>query len=233
MAALETRPSFTRSSFWAGRWRVLLAGAAGVASLAPIGLGHLPPGLTGLIAWNIASVVFLVPTLWIILRDDEASLRRRAAAEDESQSVTLAIVLSAVVASLAGAVLALHESKGGHGGQSGVQSWAWIFSISTLLLGWVLVQTVFTLHYAHRYFGDGDKDGAMDGGVKFPGEDAANYRDFIYMAICIGATAQVSDFNLTNTPFRQLVTVHATLAFFFNTMVLALGINILATIIGQ
>ena len=232
MAAPATTPPRPKSNFLVGRWRVLLAGAAGLASLVPIGLAHLPPGLTGLIAWNIASVVFLVPTIWIILRDDEASLRRRAAAEDESQSVTLAIVLSAVVASLAGAVLALHESKGGHGA-SGVQSWAWIFSISTLLLGWVLVQTVFTLHYAHRYFGDGDKDGAMDGGVKFPGEDAANYRDFIYMAVCIGATAQVSDFNITNTRFRQLVTVHAAIALFFNTMVLALGINILATIIGQ
>jgi len=231
MAAPATPPPTTKSNFLVGRWRVLLAGVAGLASLAPLGFAHLPPGLTGLIAWNIASVVFLVPTIWIILRDDEASLRRRAAAEDESQSVTLAIVLSAVVASLAGAVLALHESKGGHSASGA--PWAWIFSISTLLLGWVLVQTVFTLHYAHRYFGDGDKDGAMDGGVKFPGEDAANYRDFIYMAVCIGATAQVSDFNITNTPFRQLVTVHATLAFFFNTMVLALGINILATIIGQ
>jgi len=97
----------------------------------------------------------------------------------------------------------------------------------------VLVQTVFTLHYAHRYFGDGNRDGEMDGGVKFPGDEPTNYRDFIYMAVCVGATAQVSDFNITNTRFRQLVTVHATLAFFFNSMVLALGINLLATIIGQ
>jgi uncharacterized membrane protein len=32
-----------------------------------------------------------------------------------------------------------------------------------LLLGWLIVQTVFTLHYAHRYFGDGDADGGDDG----------------------------------------------------------------------
>ncbi len=228
--ATKTNPP---TGLWARRWRVVLAAAAGLASLAPIQLAHLPPGLSGLIAWNAAALVFLVPTLWIICRDDETSLRRRAAAEDESQAITLAIVLSAVVAGLAGAVVALHESKGGHGDVSGARSWAWIFAISTVLLGWALVQTVFTLHYAHRYFGDGDKNGEMDGGVKFPGDEPTNYRDFVYMAVCIGATAQVSDFNITNTRFRQLVTVHAILAFFFNSMVLALGINILATIIGQ
>jgi uncharacterized membrane protein len=230
-AATKTSPP--PSNAWAQRWRVIVAAGLGLASLVPIGLAHLPPGLSGLIAWNVAALAFLIPTLWIIGRDDEASLRRRAAAEDESQAITLAIVLSAVVAGLAGAVVALHESKGGHGDVSGARSWAWVFAISTVLLGWTLVQTVFTLHYAHRYFGDGDKDGEMDGGVKFPGDAPTNYRDFIYMAVCVGATAQVSDFNITNTRFRQLVTVHATLAFFFNSMVLALGINILATVIGQ
>jgi uncharacterized membrane protein len=50
------------------------------------------------------------------------------------------------------------------------------------------------------------------------------------MAVCIGASAQVSDFNITN---GRLVTLHALLAFFFNTMVLTLGINILASIVGQ
>ncbi len=49
----------------------------------------------------------------------------------------------------------------------------------------------------------------------------------------IGASAQVSDFNITSSRYRALVTTHALLAFFFNTMILALGINILATIISS
>ncbi len=51
--------------------------------------------------------------------------------------------------------------------------------------------------------------------------------------MCIGASGQVSDFNITSSSLRRLVTLHALLAFFFNTAVLALGINILATLIGQ
>ena len=75
--------------------------------------------------------------------------------------------------------------------------------------------------------------GEPDRGVKFPGEAPKTYMDFIYMAVCVGATAQVSDFNITTARYRRLVTQHALLAFFFNTTVLALGINILATLIGQ
>ena len=214
------------------RWRVLLGGFAGVAAWLAAGALALPPGLCALIGWNGASVAYLATTLWMIWHDDEARVRRRAAWEDEGQWLTTAILLSAVVASLAATVIALKEGKAAAAHMPEAPTWAWAFSVSTLILGWLVVQAVFTLHYAHRYFGDGDADGRMDRGVKFPGKAPRNYVDFGYMAVCIGASAQVSDFDLTNTSFRQLVTFHALLAFFFNTMVLALGINIIASVVG-
>jgi uncharacterized membrane protein len=137
-----------------------------------------------------------------------------------------------VVASLGATVLALRESKASAAHNPAAPPWAWVFSVSTLILGWAIVQTVFALRYGHRYFGDGDHDGASDEGIKFPGEAPRTYHDFIYMAVCIGASAQVSDFNITTTPMRRLVTLHSLLAFFFNTMILALGINILASVIS-
>jgi uncharacterized membrane protein len=212
------------------RWRLILAALVGLAVGWSVRHLALLIGLSSLIGWNAASVAYLIPTLWMLLRDPEAVVRRRAAIEDEGQRLTSAVVISAVVASLGATVMALKETKA-HA--AGAPPWAWIFSISTLILGWVIVQTVFTLHYAHRYFGDGDRDGEADQGVKFPGEAPRTYRDFIYMAVCIGASAQVSDFSITSARFRNLVTAHSLLAFLFNTMVLALGINILATVIGQ
>ena len=215
------------------RWRVLLSGLAGLIALLVARVSSLPPGLSTLIAWNGASVAYLAPTLWMFWRDDEAKVRRRAADEDEGAWVTSGIVLSAVIASLAATVIALKKLKAASAHMPDAPSWAWVFSVSTLVLGWVVVQTVFTLQYAHRYFGDGDRDGKIDCGVKFPGQAPTNYTDFVYMAVCIGASAQVSDFNITTSDFRRLVTFHSLLAFFFNTMVLALGINILASIVGQ
>jgi uncharacterized membrane protein len=212
------------------RWRVLLAAVVGLGVAAAAGSSHLRPGVVSLIAWNAASVVYLATTLWMLWRDDEATVRRRAAYEDEGASVIQAIVLSAVVASLGATVLALRESKAAAAHDPSAPPWAWVFSVSTLILGWVIVQTVFALRYAHLYFGDDEGGDAR--GISFPGEAPRTYHDFIYMAVCIGASAQVSDFNIITSRMRRLVTLHALLAFFFNTMILALGINILASVIS-
>jgi len=213
------------------RWRVMLAGALGIAGWMVARESGLPTGLSSLIGWNAAAVFYLVTTLSMIWRSDEATLRRRAAYEDENNQVTLLIVASTVVAGLAATVVAMHEAKVAGAHAAGPP--AWVFSVSTLLLGWLVMQTMFTLHYAHRYFGDGDRDGEPDRGVTFPGDQPTSYHDFVYMAVCVGATAQVSDFNIMSTRYRRLVTQHALLSFFFNTAVLALGINILASLIGQ
>jgi uncharacterized membrane protein len=216
------------------RWRFVLAALVGIAGGALANARGLPPSLSGLVGWNGACLIFLSTTLWMMWRDDEATVRARAGYEDQGKTVTLTVVLVAVVASLAATVAAMHEAKAAGGHPVAAAPWiAWIMSVSTLILGWFVVQTVFALRYAHRYFGDQDDDGSIDRGVKFPGEPPKTYHDFIYVAVCVGATAQVSDFNITTAGYRRLVTQHALLAFFYNTMVLALGINILATVIGQ
>ena len=54
-------------------------------------------------------------------------------------------------------------------------------------LGWATVHTVYTLHYAHLYFGDD-----TPGGIDFNG-DKPDYRDFAYFGFTVGMTWQVSD----------------------------------------
>jgi uncharacterized membrane protein len=144
--------------------------------------------------------------------------------------VLTALVLIAVALSFGGIVVALKEAKaGGHGhGTLGLG-----LSAATLGLSWLVVQCLYTLRYAHRYFGDSDEDGAPDGGFLFPGAAPTTYRDFFYVGICVGATCQVSDFNITTAKVRNLVTGHALISFVFNTMVLALGINIIGNLMGQ
>lgn len=191
----------------------------------------LKPGVAGLIGWISGAVAFLIPTWAMFLRDDEARVRRRAGREDETPWAITSVILAALLASLGAIVVALHEGKA-KGSDLNPLELA-LLAGATLISGWLVLQSLFTLHYAHRYFGDRDGDGTADEGIKFPGEPPRTYRDFIYVAICVGATFQVSDFNITNARFRNLVTAHAALAFFFNTMVLAFGINILGSLVGQ
>jgi uncharacterized membrane protein len=84
---------------------------------------------------------------------------------------------------------------------------------------------MFALHYAHDYYlhtGGGDR------GLLFPGTAQPDYFDFLYAAAIIGTSGQTADVSFNTSPTRRLAMVHSVLAFFFNTIVLALTINFAA-----
>ena len=215
------------------RWRMFAAVAGGVAAGGAAAFRILP-GSALLVGWVAFAGIFVVTTVWMLLTTDEKTLRHNAALEDENKGILTTLILAAVAASVAVALLALRGSKllsSRH--MEGDQGWVLALSVSTLVLSWLLAQCLFTLHYAHRYFGDSNTDGQPDGGIKFPGEPPKTYRDFVYVAVCVGATCQVSDFDITSSRVRGLVTAHALFSFAFNTMIVALGINILAGMLSQ
>ena len=94
----------------------------------------------------------------------------------------------------------------------------------TVFLSWTFMQTMFALHYAHEYYID--RNGKPAGGLDFPGDEKPDYWDFVYFAIVIGASAQTADVSITSKIIRRLVTLHSTVAFFFNAIILALTISI-------
>jgi uncharacterized membrane protein len=97
----------------------------------------------------------------------------------------------------------------------------------TILLSWLLAHTVFALHYAHEYFRDLAEN--RPPGLNFPSEhDDPDYWDFLYFSFVVGMTAQVSDVQVLTQPWRRLVLAHGILSFLFNTVVLALSINLFA-----
>jgi len=216
-------------SFLQNRWRALLAGVLGVLAGALARTHGLQIGAAVLIGWNCAAALFLISTGWLLITSDEKTVRAKAQDEDEDRAVLMSMVLAAVGVSLVAIVVALKEAKQQHG----IPPWLMGLAVCTLVLSWMVVQCLYTLHYAHRYFGDRDSDGQEDGGIEFPGAKPTTYKDFIYVAVCVGATCQVSDFDIVNSKFRNLVTTHAAISFVFNTMVLALGINIIGNLMGQ
>ena len=64
------------------------------------------------------------------------------------------------------------------------------------------------------------------GGLEFPGEKQPDYLDFLYFSLVLGMTFQVSDVQITARKFRRLATLHGLLSFLFNTIILALTVNI-------
>jgi uncharacterized membrane protein len=107
-----------------------------------------------------------------------------------------------------------------------------LLALATVVLSWLLMHAVFGLRYAHKFYGDSETDAEKHaGGLDFPGELAPDYRDFAYFSYVIGMTCQVSDVQVTSCEMRRLVLLHGILSFGFNTVILALTINTVSSLL--
>ena len=84
---------------------------------------------------------------------------------------------------------------------------------------------LFALRYAHEYY-NGPADNDIDGGLSFPAEPHPDYWDFVYFSVVLGMTFQVSDVNITSRKLRRLATLHGLMGFLFNTVIIALTVNL-------
>ena len=107
-----------------------------------------------------------------------------------------------------------------------------LLALATVVLSWLLMHAVFSLRYAHKFYGDSETDGEKHaGGLEFPVETLPDYRDFAYFSYVIGMTCQVSDVQVTSCEMRRLVLLHGILSFAFNTVILALTINTVSSLL--
>ena len=87
--------------------------------------------------------------------------------------------------------------------------------------------TIFALHYAHDFY-----DESAGRGLAFPrGDKEPDYWDFVYFSFVIGMTSQVSDVSVTSKQIRRTVAAHGVVSFVFNAALLALTVNIAASVI--
>jgi uncharacterized membrane protein len=212
-----------RDLFVGGRLLLAIA-VGGVAFLvAPAAIGVALRGTAG---WVIGIAAFLGLTLLATGNCSLERIRARARALDERAWVILVLVVAAAAASFGALGFVLRKPPGGES----VSALALALAGLTVTASWLLVHTNFALHYAHTYYDD-DPDEAGDadrGGLLFPGKASPDYWDFFYYSFVVGMTCQVSDVQVTSRTMRRLTLVHGIVAFFFNTGVLALAINILA-----
>jgi uncharacterized membrane protein len=99
----------------------------------------------------------------------------------------------------------------------------------TVLTSWVFTQFMFATHYAHEYYSAQAR--GFEPGLQFPGTEAPNYLDFVYFACVIGTSGQTADVSISSQIMRRISLIHCILAFFFNTTLIALTINIAASLI--
>jgi uncharacterized membrane protein len=180
----------------------------------------LAPATRFIIGWDAGAVAFLIAALVMMLRASIDRMRVRAALQDSGRWTILTLTVAAVAISVLALGYELHEAKGLPPASAG---WRVGLAMLTIVLSWSFTHTMFAMHYAHEYYRDKKPTGLL-----FPGESPPDYIDFMYYAFVVGMTCQVSDVQVTGRALRRLTLVHGVLSFFFNTVILALAINLAA-----
>jgi uncharacterized membrane protein len=210
--------------FIIGRKRLLGSTLAGLILLA-----LLPPDVRlstrFILAWDVTALLYITLIMWMIRRSTVEDCHDHAALNDEGDWAILLLVVAAVAASFICIAVELPVLQSpGHSLTLGV-----FMTGLTVALSWTFTHTVFTLHYANVYY---RPDDAGPGGLLFPGHREPDYRDFLYYSFVIGCASQTGDVATVSRAMRHLTMVHGIVSFAFNTAILALTINVGASLLS-
>ncbi len=221
--------------FLVARRRLLSCLLAGLVAFAvmPEGMGL---ATRWLLAWDVTAGLYVALAFAMIVRSTVETCHWRAALYDEGDWMIVLIVVACGAASFVAIFAELVAIKSR--GVPPVQ--ALLVAGFTVMVSWTFAHLSFTLHYANLYYrrprkqpsGNQSASSAREGGLRFPGEREPDYRDFLYYAFVIGCAAQTGDVATESSTMRLVSLLHGIVAFAFNTAILALTINVGASLLA-
>ncbi len=201
----------------------LLVGlAAGTLSFFSISSSFI---LSVMIAWDVGTLFFLGLTWRVILRSNAHLTKVRATSEDPGRYGVFLIAIGSSLVSLFAAVFVLHGKKDMV--LPNLVGLLDTLAVLAVVLAWVMTHTAYALRYARLYYESKTDDTDVKKGLKFPGDEAPDDMDFAYFSFVLGMAFQVSDVSITCKRIRRAVLWHSLQSFLYNTVILALSLNLL------
>jgi uncharacterized membrane protein len=203
-------------------WSAVLTGAF-VYVVTPASWGSV---IRLLSAWN-ASVLLLLPLLYLGLRRaDGDRLRTKYEEEDPTGPLILIAVTIAALCSIVAIVALLTDLRT-------VSATARTLHVTlagvTIVDSWMLVPTMFTLHYADLYYSAAEGTAPP---LHFPNTPKPAFWDFVYFSFTIAAACQTADVATNDVSIRRAVIAHTLISFLFNVSIVGFAINVTAGLIG-
>lgn len=170
--------------------------------------------------------VYLTLSFLRLRRLTPGYLKQRADVADAPAFVILGVTTLAIAAAVGALFLALNREQ-----TAGLPELAMAFA--AVVLGWLTIHTMAAMHYAHVYWRPSRAaENGRRGGLDFPSTPDPCGHDFLYFSLVIGMTAQTSDVVISSTGMRKLNLVHATISYFFNTVLVAAAVNAAVSLAG-
>jgi uncharacterized membrane protein len=175
-----------------------------------------------MIGWDVFSICMLTISVVIFSSMRPRQIRLLAKQEDGGRIVVFGTVVATTIGSLMGVMILLGNKTFFLG--KGVETFIYITGV---ICSWFLLHVIFTYRYALLYYGDHPLDPDLHTvGLQIPNELWPDYLDFAYFAFVIGMTFQVSDIEISSRTIRRVALMHGILSFLFNTVIVALAINV-------
>jgi uncharacterized membrane protein len=93
-------------------------------------------------------------------------------------------------------------------------------SVLSLALCWLVLVVGFAVHYVRVH--------VRQGGLQFPGTESPTFGDYLYFSVAVATTFGTTDVTVADSRLRRVVAGQGLLAFVFNTVILALVVNIVS-----
>jgi uncharacterized membrane protein len=194
--------------------RLLVGVLAGIVVGAVVGWSSVVAA--GLAGWATVAAVFVVWTWAVVAPMDPDETASHATREEPTRFGAHAVVILAALVTLVGVVLVLVDKEIG-------QLLPTIAVMASVVASWAAIHTVFALRYARMYLTDDA------GGIDFHMKEAPRYTDFAYVAVTVGMSFAISDTDLGSSRMRRTALVHALLSYLFGTVIIALLVNLVAS----
>lgn len=183
------------------------------------------PLTSAILGWNGGVLLFVLASVVRFALAKPETMAAHAAAQEEGEWTIFSLTVAGVAISFA-AIIGEFSAAGVHTKQVAVVRV--VLVVATLLASWLMLHLTFAYRYAHEYYAVTPGHRGVDAGLAFPSEPRPDYWDFLYFSLVLGMTFQVSDVNVTARKMRRLAMVHGFLSFLFNTVILALSVNLAA-----
>jgi len=174
-----------------------------------------------LLAFDLGTTLFFISLIRTMSLATPNVMRIRA----ERQIYGRRTVLILSVVTIGMVLLALHDELRSGKAQATQSA---LFAGFSIVLSWLFLAVNFAQEYAHQYALNRHVN---DGGLMFPSTPEPDYLDFMYFSLTLSMACQTSDVQVTAGHMRRLVLAHSVMAFFFNVIIIALTINVLAAIL--
>lgn len=179
-----------------------------------------------LLAWVIAAGIYIgisVRRLHRASRDTELNAihlpadGRQHGTWSKAIHLDVGIIALASLVGIVGAFTVLFNARA-----SDYSALSRVVAALAIVFAWVLLQLGFSRLYADSWFYTDHESG-----FAFPGTERPGIVEFAYFTFSIGATLQTSDTSVTSTHMRWLVTVHASICFVYNLVLLSFAVKLI------